>query len=712
MSDDTLRDPDAEKKLSEEEERKLLARIRANYEKGVGANEENRRMFSEDLRFAFDSEGMGQWAPEALALRKGRPSYTFNRVIGPINHIIADQRQSRPDSKFRPASQGATQATADVYDGLWRCMWRDSRADATVDQQFKYAVAGGFGEWRLIPEYENDHSFDQVLRLRNVPNPLTVIRDPECYDPCGADAMWALVADRLSKDKYKELYPQGPESSFVMSRDSFGWFTDDEVRVAEYWERIAYKKRIGLLDNDKVVELTPQMLDALEQTKGKPGAAQLLNEREVVAWKVRWCKVDGSRVLEGPIDYDWQRIPLIRVPGRYINIEGRQKFQSAIRHSKDAQRSYNFRRSDMIERSSLIPKAPYLVTAKMIQGFTDIWSNANVSARPYLPYNVDKDAPDMKPTREAPIDLPAGALALAQQDSEDIQATTGFFDPALGNAEDMNRVSGKALIQHTRRSDLGSYEFIDGFGKALQLTAEMFADMVPTVYDSKRIATIVGKDDAERLVELNGDGDLAHDLTAGRYDVTVTLGPSWQTARQEALATLLDAVGAMPILGQMAPDLIVKNMDSPDAEELARRVRLGLIRAGIVKPTDQEKADLASTPPPPPDPRAVAETQEAQAKASEAAAKAAEAHARVQIGPIETNRLIAEAAGKHLENLKTAIEIGQPNAAAAAEAQAAGQDLQQQDAAHAQQMTQAEQLHQQGMRHRAELHAQNLKKPQ
>ena len=37
-----------------------------------------------------------------------------------------------------------------------------------------------------------------------------------------------------------------------------------------------------------------------------------------------------------------------------------------------------------------------------------------------------------------------------------------------------------------------------------------------------------------------------NDLKKGSYDVTVTIGPSYQTARQETLATLIDAAEAMP----------------------------------------------------------------------------------------------------------------------------------------------------------------------
>jgi hypothetical protein len=672
----------------------LVSRIKLRYTEGVGASEENRRLMSEDLNFVYNAESMGQWDPVVLQARQGKPCYTFNRVIGPVNMVVADMRQTKPAGKVRPASDGASEATADVFGGLMRSIEQASRAQQTYNTQFKFAVAGGFGFMTIMPEYESDKSFNQVLRISGVANPLTCITDPETDDPCCGDAMWGMIATRISRDKYKTLFPQFATSlsSFSFSRDSYGWFTDKEVRVVEYMERVPFEKEIALLSDGTVVDYDDQAkeLDAynaqLEETAKagdgsfKSPGPRIRQTRKVLKWRVMWVKCDGANVLEGPRYYDWKRIPIVRMPGRYINIEGRKKLQSLVRHSKDAQRSYNSRCSDIIERSALIPKAPYLVTETMIKGYEQEWAQASTASRPFLPYNVDKNAEASggMPFRSPAMDLPAGALALAQMAQADIQATTGFFDPALGNAEDMNRVSGKALVQHTKRSDLGSYEFTDGYGDAIQLLWEMGVDMIPTVYDSERVERIIGHDGVERMVKLNGvadgtetdgsgaqAGDLIHDLSAGSYGCTVTIGPSYQTARQETLATLIDAAETIPTVAQLCPDLLAKNIDSPDADEMVRRLRLPLIQQGIVQPTAQEKAQMP--PPPQPSPQQQAETAREQALAQRDQANAAIAQSKAQTSNLETHRLIIETAGKHLANLLAAQQLGQPNAAAEAE---------------------------------------------
>jgi hypothetical protein len=700
----------------------LLSRIRNFYDDGVGAWEENRRMHSEDLNFIYNAEAMGQWDPVVLQNRRGKPCYTFNRCLQPVNMVVADMRQTRPAGKVRPASDGASEAISDIFAGLCRSIEQCSRADQIYKEQFKFAVAGGFGAWRIMPTYMQDDgegAFDQVLRVINISNPQTVVWDPQCADACAGDANRCIVAERISDEIYESLYPNGDMVSLNVSRDSYGWYTDKEVRIAEYFERVPREKWIAKMTDGTVREYdadlkaTEAHLEEHGLTFEKSGVTRIATNkktgklliRKTAKWQVMWVKIDGSSVLEGPYYYDWKRIPVIRCPGRYINIEGRKKFQSLIRHSKDAQRSYNSRASDMIERSALLPKAPYLVTEAMIKGYEPEWNQANVASRPYLPYNVDKTAPDGMPFRTQPLDLPQGAMALAQMSIQDIQATIGYFDPALGNSEDMNRVSGKALVQHTKRSDLGSFEFIDGFSSALQLTWEMMVDMIPSTMDSERVERIIGHDGIEKMVDINKEdpstGDIMNDLSKGTYDVEVTIGPSFQSARQEALDTLISFAEAMPQSAPVIGDLIAKNIDSPDAQEMANRLRIPLIQQGIIQPTEKEKAAGVGAQK---NQQQQMQEQEQQlnmqllqGKTTKMTADAAIAQSRAQTSPTEQQKIQFETAGKHLANIKLANEIGSDAKQAQTDAQSAQLDLAAKHVNHLQDATHAAREHSQDM---------------
>jgi hypothetical protein len=718
-----------------EDEGALMARIRNFHDEGVGAWEENRRMHSEDLNFIYNCEAQGQWDPVVLQNRRGKPCYTFNRCLQPVNLVVADMRQTTPAGKVRPASDGASEPVADIFGGLCRSIEQCSRADGIYKEQFKFSVAGGFGAWRLMPTYmqdDGDGAFDQVVRVINITNPQTVVWDPQCADACAGDANRCIITERVAEEIYEQLYKDGDGVSFTISRDSYGWFTDKEVRIAEYFERIPREKWIAKMTDGSVVDYDVDLkaqeahFDEMGITYASHGVTRIARDkrgklmtRKTVVWQVMWVKVDGTNVLEGPYYYDWKRIPVIRCPGRYINIEGRKKFQSLIRHAKDAQRSYNSRASDMIERSALLPKAPYLVTETMIKGFEDQWNQANTQSRPYLPYNPDKNAPEGMPHRMEPLDLPQGAMALAQMSIQDIQASIGYFDPALGNAEDMNRVSGKALVQHTKRSDLGSFEFIDGFQQALQLTWEMMIDMIPTVMDSERVERIIGHDGIEKMVTVNGqqDGteDLINDLSKGSYDVEVTIGPSFQSARQEALDTLIAFSEALPNTAPMIADLLAKNIDTPDAQEMARRLRIPLIQQGLVQPTEAEKQANPNIGQPTPAQQAAQKKEQDEAdliaaKKDKMQAEAQIAGSRAQISDVEQQKQRFETAGHHLANIKLAGEIQSQKAEAATAAESAKMDLAAKHVGHMQDLTHAAREHVQGVTHDHQEHTAGMLK--
>lgn len=64
-----------------------------------------------------------------------------------------------------------------------------------------------------------------------------------------------------------------------------------------------------------------------------------------------------------------------------------------------------------------------------------------------------------------------------------------------------------------------------------------------------------------------------YDLAAGRYDLVVEAGPSFNTKREEAAAQMTELLRAYPPAAPIIGDLLVKNLDWPGADEIAQRLR-------------------------------------------------------------------------------------------------------------------------------------------
>ena len=63
-----------------------------------------------------------------------------------------------------------------------------------------------------------------------------------------------------------------------------------------------------------------------------------------------------------------------------------------------------------------------------------------------------------------------------------------------------------------------------------------------------------------------------HDLTSGKYDLTVTTGPSFTTKREEAAFQMTEFIRAFPAAAPVIGDILARNLDWPGADEIAKRL--------------------------------------------------------------------------------------------------------------------------------------------
>ena len=217
----------------------------------------------------------------------------------------------------------------------------------------------------------------------------------------------------------------------------------------------------------------------------------------------------------------------------------------------------------------------------------------------------------------------AAITASSLQAVDEIKSVVGIHDASLG--ENGNETSGKAILARQRESDTATYAYIDNLARALRLLGKILIDLIPRVYDSERIVRVLGVDGSEKQVEVNRRiGDVVlHDLTVGKYDVTVSVGPSYATQRIEAANSMIEFMRALPQSGPLIADLLAGSMDWPKADEVAERLKATLppeVQAAgnpeAMAQLQQQKAMQAQQP----DPRMMAEQMESQAQVASAQA--------------------------------------------------------------------------------------------
>jgi hypothetical protein len=237
----------------------------------------------------------------------------------------------------------------------------------------------------------------------------------------------------------------------------------------------------------------------------------------------------------------------------------------------------------------LAPKAPFIGYGGQFEGYEQQWKTANTQNWPYLEVNPDvtdgQGAVLPLPARAQPPMASSGLLQAKVGAAEDIKSATGQYNASLGMTS--NERSGKAILARQREGDIGTYHYVDNLARAIRHVGRQLVDMIPKIYDTQRIARIIGEDGESSTVKINPmqeepvrkivdeEGntiDKIYNPAVGKYDVKVITGPGYATKRQEALESMAQLLQGNPQLWQVAGDLFVKNMDWPGADDLAARL--------------------------------------------------------------------------------------------------------------------------------------------
>jgi len=567
---------------AKQDEKRILETARKRFKKCVESETENRAKALEDLKFKAGD----QWPADVAGQRKAdkRPCLTINKIPTLTHQVTNDLRQNRPAIHISPMGMKADKEGAQLLAGMINAIERDCAADIAYDTAITSAADIGFGYWRILTEYESPNTFDQVLVIKRVRNPFTVYLDPSRQEPDGCDARYGFVTEMVSREEFKENYPEanpypwterGPGDEFKE------WITKDEIRIAEYFTIEHEFKRLVQLSSGHVGfydDLAPEIKGQIES-----GEVDILAERQAESQKVLWHKITAQEVLETR-EWPGKWIPIIEVIGEEIDINGKVIRSGLIRNAKDAQRMKNYWATMKAELIALAPKAPFIMAEGQDEGYEDEWKQANVKSLPkltYVPKTID-GSPVPPPQRQQPVGVPAGVVQAEQGAEQDLMATTGVrFDSS--SSERAYDESGKAIRELRRNNDVGAFHYMDNASRSLRHTGRQLVDLIPKVYDTRRIVTILREDDTEERVTLdptsqapvarqNGaQAEAARKIfnpTLGQYGVTVTIGPSYATKRIEAHDQMMKFAAAMPEKGALIAHLIAKYSDWPGSDEI------------------------------------------------------------------------------------------------------------------------------------------------
>lgn len=543
----------------------FLEDMRHEHKADLDFDRVNREQALDDKKFA----GGEQWDPIVLEERKGLPCLVINSIPQFTAQLVGDWRESRRAVKVVPANDEDTDV-ASVRGDLIRAIEAQSRASRVYDSAFESLVQCGDGAFRVAVEYSREDVFDQDIRVRPVEDALSVVWDRFSVDPTGRDARHVFVDDRIPKKEFHKKYPDcNPDE---LSEGTFedmqieGWSDQDSYRVTEYWRLIERERVLAMFENGKTFIIEDDTMEAIVAANGPP-----IKSRVVWATYAQMHLVTGFEILSGPYEYKLNRLPILRMSGRIINIGGRRIRHGLVRFMKDAVRMRNFHRSVAAEQLGYAPKAQWIATESAVEGYEDELRRAHLTRDPLI--KVSDDAVIGQNIQR--LEPPTPQMALlneAQVNVQDMKDVTGIHDASLGVRS--NETSGRAIQARQREGDIAALTYYDNANEAILEAGDVINQLLPQIYDGTRVIRIIGEDEALKFQKINDPMDPnAVDLSIGQYDVALSTGTSYTTRRVEAAQAMMDAIQVWPNLMTVAGDLVAKAQDWPGAEKLSERLK-------------------------------------------------------------------------------------------------------------------------------------------
>jgi len=521
-----------------------MAEVRRRYDYALAQDAEDRRPAVEDSDFVAGA----QWSAEDIKARSDpqypRPILTENRLPTFVAQVSNDGRQNKPAIKCS-VMDGGKKETAEFFQSRIRHIEYDSDADIAYDDSRDSQIICGRGFYRVTTEI--DATGAQQIRIKPIENQFSVLFDPAAREYDRSDADWCFVITLYSREAFRRRF--GVDAAIVQSGfyegtenpapSWVGAHGSEQIQVAEYWEK------------------------------------DYAGEKPII----RQYVIDGVEIHD---ETEWlgSCIPIIPVWGRQQIQAGKRRTFSLVRNAKDPQRLVNLYVSNIAEQIALMPKSPYMIADGQIAGYEDEWESINTVPRAVVRYKATSVGGTQvgQPSRiqqEPPIQ----ALVIGYNQAVDaMKAAMGIYDTSLGARS--NESSGIAIQRRQKEADNANFHFHDNEARSRRHLGRILIELIPLIDAGEKAVPIRSEDGKSSIVRVNTaqpypdpetGKPVQHDLASGSYGVSVSTGPSFTSARQEAFEVYSQIASADPRFMQIAGDVLFRNMDAPGADQIAER---------------------------------------------------------------------------------------------------------------------------------------------
>lgn len=582
--DELYRDrPDAELEVSAADE-KLLKECRERFDYALEYWHDAREQRRLDMKYVCGDP----WDEKERKAREDahRPVLHMDEITQYINQSINNIRQNQRGIVVEPAGSGANEKTAEYRQARIRGIEYRCKATETYETAYQQMLEGSYGFYRISRKWtsKNPDNWEQDIVISSIPNPDSVLYDPDCKEPDWADAKWAFILEPMSREQFRRQWPNAKATDYNSHDHTVAprWVSERTVLVCEYW-------RVDV-DVEKQRRISPRT--------GKP------QTRNVERKRVTQYFTNGLEILEKN-EQPGEEIPIPSCIGleRYLPAgDGTQASRiifSLVRFSRDPQMFYDYLSSQEAELAGLVPKSPYVGYVGQFESQRKAWETCTKIPYAFLEADPIPDSSNGQilplPQREAfSVDFSSWEVA-KESCRRAIQSAMGI-SPLPTAAQRYNQKSGLALDKIQEEQALGSYHFVSNFERAIARGARIIESWLAE-YDEGERDVSLAFGDKRKVVRINrppmvdpstgqvqpylnpqtGAPEPDYQVVEGEHDVTVSAGPSSQSQRdgaEQVLKGLIANMQNLPLAPPQGAQLLAKAIQmlglGPDGDEMAQ----------------------------------------------------------------------------------------------------------------------------------------------
>lgn len=306
---------------------------------------------------------------------------------------------------------------------------------------------------------------------------------------------------------------------------------------------------------------------------GEP--VRIEDKRPFKSWKIWHNKIAGDYLLEDE-EFPSKQLPVVFMDqNSFYDKNGKQCCRSFFGDCRDTQRYINYIRTQSAFILKVSRYDQFIGSKKNVASLDTQrnWRDPN-AIQGLLAY--DESPTGAKPEQLKPPELSASLLQQYEVAIQDLYLATGLYPTQLG--QQGNEVSGSAIDARTRQGSYSTYCFFNSVNRAITTGGSIVNEMIPRVYDSERVITLMMPDEGMKNITINKQVDeygelFENDIRKGTYEVRLIAGPSYEGQKAEALQSLREVLQADPETFKLVADLYADNLPLSNNLEIKNRLK-------------------------------------------------------------------------------------------------------------------------------------------